>query len=92
MKGLDYYGNVVTKPHKLTLEQMLPALPRENLGGSVVATDLANGYIKEVLLNRRSSSYLVNNGEIFRRHVYMHHGKSGSVLAKNSYGATYVNP
>eukprot|EP00971_Amphidinium_carterae_P338305 6475573-Amphidinium_carterae.1 len=50
-KSLDYEGNVVTKPHALTLAQILPALPPVELGGAVNAVDLATGYIREVLLD-----------------------------------------
>eukprot|EP00971_Amphidinium_carterae_P047671 939004-Amphidinium_carterae.1 len=51
MKGLDNHGNLVTKPHKLTLAQVLPSLPPEGLGGAVDAVKFATGHICEVLLN-----------------------------------------
>eukprot|EP00971_Amphidinium_carterae_P345208 6486036-Amphidinium_carterae.2 len=50
-KGLDYQGNVVSKPHQLTLAQVLPGLPPEHLGGAVNAVEFSTGYILEVLLN-----------------------------------------
>eukprot|EP00971_Amphidinium_carterae_P348765 6490663-Amphidinium_carterae.4 len=50
-KQLDYNGDIISKPIPLTLAQVRPALPPEGLGGCVEATDFAEGYIKEILLD-----------------------------------------
>eukprot|EP00971_Amphidinium_carterae_P196276 3894428-Amphidinium_carterae.2 len=50
-KRLDYSGDLVSGPEKLTLEQIKPALPAPGVGGSVASEAVAAGRFKELLLN-----------------------------------------
>jgi len=50
-KRVGYDGEVVSKAVDLTMEQVLPALPPKNIGGSIAALDLASGEMRNLLAN-----------------------------------------
>ncbi len=51
---VSYTGEVVQKSRPLTLEQILPGLPKAEHGAIVPLEDLCSGEVKEKLLNPRS--------------------------------------
>ena len=50
-KGIDYAGDILTRPVTMTLKLIAPGLPPEGLGGSIDALELADGWLRAVLLD-----------------------------------------